>query len=69
MGIVIDINCSLIKYINDLQTDEEYMRYKNLAISFFSENFEETVNKRIQKRKQFSDDNVKHIVSTSNMHF
>jgi len=48
LGTVKDIYQSLIAYVNDLCTDEEYIRYLNLAISVSSGNFKNTVNKRIK---------------------
>jgi len=51
LGTVIDIYQSLITYVNDLRTDEEYIRYLNIAISISSENVMNTINKRIKKGK------------------
>lgn len=54
-------------YVNDHWTDEEQIHYTNLVISIFSENVKETVSKRIQKRKQFSNENVENNASTSDI--
>ncbi|KAF0703605.1 zinc finger MYM-type protein 1-like, partial [Aphis craccivora] len=69
LGTVIDIYQSLITYVNDLRTDEEYIRYSNIAISISSENVMNTVNKRIKKRKTFSDENVDYDGSNNDIHF
>jgi len=69
LGTVIDIYQSLITYVNDLRTDEEYIHYLNIAISISSENVMNTVNKRIKKRKTFSDENVDYDASNNDINF
>lgn len=59
----------MITYVNYLCLDEEYIRYSNLAISISSENLKNTVNKRIKKRKTFSDENVDYDTSNNDIHF
>ncbi|XP_060859956.1 uncharacterized protein LOC132937141 isoform X2 [Metopolophium dirhodum] len=49
--------------------DEEYIRYLNLAISISSGHFKNTVNKRIKKRKTFSDENIDDEASNSDINY
>jgi len=69
LGTVIDIYQSLITYVNDLRTDEEYIRYSNIAISISFETVMNTVNKRLKKRKTFSDENVDYDASNNDINF
>lgn len=46
LNTLIKIYHLLITYVNDHRTDEEYMRYTNLAIEISFKNFNKTVSKR-----------------------
>jgi len=69
LATVIDIYQSLITYVNNLRKVEEYIRYSNIEISISSENVMNTVNKRIKKRKTFSDENVDYDTSNNDKNF